>query len=82
MKKELFVCDSCDARKRLDRAERHWCDVCTKGSPVEMRHVRDKKPLIPDGIATLVSPMRVPLKRPQPLHANYSLDQERDFALR
>jgi hypothetical protein len=30
--------------------ERHWCDVCIKGSPVEMRHVRDKKPLIVDTI--------------------------------
>jgi hypothetical protein len=50
MKKELFVCDNCGTRTRLNNAERHWCDVCTKGSPVEMRHVRDKKPLIVETI--------------------------------
>ena len=39
---EMFVCDQCGTRKRLESAMRHWCDVCTLGVPVEMRSVRDK----------------------------------------
>jgi hypothetical protein len=57
MKKELFVCDSCSTRKRLNSAERHWCDACNRGAPVEMRHVRDKKPEVSDTIAALISPV-------------------------
>jgi hypothetical protein len=62
MKKEFFVCDGCGTRTRLNSAERHWCSVCNQGAPVEMRHVRDKKPLIPNTLAPLVSPIRAPLK--------------------
>lgn len=51
MKKELFICDSCGARTRLNNAQRHWCGVCNQGSPVEMRYVKNKKPLILDGVA-------------------------------
>ena len=40
---DVFVCDSCGVRKRLDRNKRHWCEDCTRGSPVEMRRARDKK---------------------------------------
>jgi hypothetical protein len=39
---ELFVCDNCGARKRLDRHKRHWCDDCARGTPVEMRRAGDK----------------------------------------
>jgi hypothetical protein len=45
MKKEVFVCDTCGARMRLNSAERHWCEVCTLSSPVEMRPTRDKRHL-------------------------------------
>jgi hypothetical protein len=40
---DIFVCDSCGARKRLDSRKRHWCDNCTRGAPVEMRRARDKR---------------------------------------
>ncbi|HJT45673.1 MAG TPA: hypothetical protein VJ721_05300 [Chthoniobacterales bacterium] len=40
---DVFVCDGCGARKRLDRNKRHWCEDCKRGSPVEMRRARDKK---------------------------------------
>jgi hypothetical protein len=59
MKKEFFICDSCGTRTRLDRKERHWCDVCDRGAPVEMRHVRDKRLLVFSAIATLISPIPV-----------------------
>jgi len=39
---EIFICDSCGQRKRLEAAKRHWCDVCKFGVPVEMRCARDK----------------------------------------
>jgi len=39
---EVFECEVCGTRKRLETAKRHWCDVCTSGSPVEMRRTRDK----------------------------------------
>jgi hypothetical protein len=39
---EIFVCDGCASRKRLASNQRHWCDVCTFGVPVEMRCVKDK----------------------------------------
>ena len=55
MKKEVFVCDNCSTRMRLNSAERHWCDLCTLGSPLEMRPARDK--LIFNIMAPLVSPI-------------------------
>ena len=39
---EVFECEVCGVRKRLESAKRHWCDVCTRGTPVEMRRTRDK----------------------------------------
>src|SRR6267378_226785 len=42
IKKEIFVCDNCSTRTRLNSAERHWCDLCTHGAPLEMRPARDK----------------------------------------
>jgi hypothetical protein len=39
---EIFVCDNCGNRKRLASAQRHWCDNCTFGVPVEMRCAKDK----------------------------------------
>jgi predicted amidophosphoribosyltransferase len=38
---ELFVCDNCGMRKRLDRGKRHWCDNCSSGSSFEMRPVKE-----------------------------------------
>lgn len=43
---DLFVCDNCGTRKRLERSKRHWCDNCTRGTPVEMRRAGDKR-LVP-----------------------------------
>jgi hypothetical protein len=40
---DIFVCDNCGARKRLDSRKRHWCEDCTRGAPIEMRRARDKK---------------------------------------
>ena len=40
---DVFVCDNCGVRKRLDRNKRHWCDECTRGTPIEMRRARDKR---------------------------------------
>ena len=45
MRKEVFVCDNCGARKRLDSAQRHWCEECKTSSPVELRPARDKRPI-------------------------------------
>jgi predicted RNA-binding Zn-ribbon protein involved in translation (DUF1610 family) len=39
---EIFVCDNCGNRKRLPSNQRHWCDNCTFGVPVEMRCAKDK----------------------------------------
>src|SRR5437588_11420262 len=39
---EVFECEVCGQRKRLESAKRHWCDVYTRGTPVEMRRTRDK----------------------------------------
>ena len=44
MRKEVFVCDNCGMRKRLDSAQRHWCEECKTSSPVELRPARDKRP--------------------------------------
>jgi hypothetical protein len=43
IKKEIFICDQCGLRKRLSTAQRHWCEQCDRGSPVEMRPARDKR---------------------------------------
>jgi hypothetical protein len=40
IKKEMFHCDGCGLRKRLSSSQRHWCDLCTLGSPIEMNTVR------------------------------------------
>ena len=45
VRKEIFVCDHCGARKRLDSAQRHWCEECTTSKPVELRPARDKRPV-------------------------------------
>jgi hypothetical protein len=44
MKKEIFVCDTCGWRSRLDITKQHWCKECTarKGKETEMRPVRVK----------------------------------------
>jgi hypothetical protein len=47
VKKEVFVCDHCGIRKRLDASKRHWCENCASGSPVEMRPARDKRTATP-----------------------------------
>jgi hypothetical protein len=39
---DVFVCDSCGMRKRLERNKRHWCDNCNRGTPIEMRRAKDK----------------------------------------
>jgi hypothetical protein len=75
MKKELFICDSCGARTRLDNAQRHWCSACNQGAPVEMRHGRDKKPLILDRVAADIMQEGAAVRSVQ------SAYQERDFAL-
>lgn len=41
-KKEMFVCDGCGIRKRLSTNERHWCDDCTLGSPIELCTARSR----------------------------------------
>ena len=46
MKKELFICDRCGLRKRLQSSARHWCDNCDYGGHVEMRPARDKRLVI------------------------------------
>jgi len=40
--KEVFVCDGCGLRKRLNANERHWCDDCTLGSPIELYTARSR----------------------------------------
>jgi hypothetical protein len=50
MKKELFICDGCGARTRLDNTQRHWCALCNQGATVEMRYGKNKKPLILDRV--------------------------------
>ena len=54
-KKEVFICDGCGTRTRLNSAQRHWCTVCILGSPLEMRPTRDKR--IVHRSEPLVSPM-------------------------
>jgi hypothetical protein len=50
MRTEIFVCDTCGERKRLDSRKEHWCKECAGKKETEMRPVRIK-PL------SLVSPM-------------------------
>lgn len=40
---DIFVCDNCGTRKRLDSSKRHWCNSCTRETPIEMRRAKDKK---------------------------------------
>jgi hypothetical protein len=66
MKKEVFVCDTCGTRMRLNSAERHWCELCTLGSPLEMRPARDKRLFNSNRLAPLVLPTPVRSLPPQP----------------
>jgi hypothetical protein len=75
MKKELFICDSCGARTRLDNAQRHWCGVCNQAAPVEMRYGRHKKPLILDKLVDDTMKERAAVRSFQRAY------QERDFVL-
>lgn len=75
MKKELFICDSCGARTRLDKAQRHWCGACNQGAPVEMRYGKHKKPLVLDTVVHDIMQERAAV------HSFQSAYQERDFAL-
>jgi hypothetical protein len=75
MKKELFICDSCGARTRLDNAQRHWCGVCNQGAPVEMRYGKHKKPLILDKLVDDTMEERAAVRSFQRAY------QERDFVL-
>jgi hypothetical protein len=75
MKKELFVCDSCGARTRLDIRKRHWCSECNQGAPVEMRYGKHKKPLILDKVVEDIMQERAAVRSFQ------SAYHERDFAL-
>jgi hypothetical protein len=43
MKKEIFICDRCGGKERLDSTKRHWCAVCVAGAETELRPVRIKK---------------------------------------
>ena len=43
MRKELFVCDMCGAKSRMDGSKRHWCKVCPGSAKTELRPVRIKK---------------------------------------
>ena len=76
MKKVLFICDSCGARTRLNSTQRHWCDVCNQGAPVEMRYGKDKKPLILDRVGDDI--MQEERAAVRSLQSAY---HERDFAL-
>ena len=76
MKKELFICDSCGVRTRLNIAQRHWCSACNQGAPVEMRYVKNKRPLILDSVADDV------MQEGAAVRSHQSAHQERDFALR
>src|SRR3954468_5800582 len=59
VRKEVFVCDNCGMRKRLNSAQRHWCEECKTGSPVELRPVRDKRSAPkPESIEPAGSPRR------------------------
>ena len=42
MKKEMFVCDTCGRKERLDITRRHWCQACAGRKETEMRPVRVK----------------------------------------
>jgi hypothetical protein len=76
MTKELFICDSCGARARLDIAQRHWCGVCNQAAPVEMRYGKHKKPLILERVADEI--MQEEAAAVRSLQSAYG---ERDFVL-
>ena len=42
MRTEIFVCDTCGQRKRLDRSKQHWCPNCAGKKETEMRPVSVK----------------------------------------
>lgn len=42
MRTEIFVCDTCGERKRLDRTKQHWCTHCAGKKETEMRPARVK----------------------------------------
>ena len=48
MKTEVFVCDTCGERKRLDRTKQHWCGHCAGKRETEMRPVRIKPNAVAD----------------------------------
>jgi thiol-disulfide isomerase/thioredoxin len=75
MRKELFICDSCGARTRLNSAQRHWCGACKKGAPVEMRYGKNKKTLILEKVDDDIMQERAAVRSLQ------SAYQERDFVL-
>ena len=75
MKKELFICDSCGARMRLNNAQRHWCGVCNQGAPVEMRYGKHKKPLILDRVVDDI------MLEGAAVQSSQCAYQERDFVL-
>jgi hypothetical protein len=76
MKKELFICDSCGARTRLDNTQRHWCGVCNQATPVEMRYGKDKKPIILDWVAD-----EIIMREDATVQSFQSAYHERDFAM-
>jgi len=43
VRKEIFICENCGLRQRLDSSQRHWCEQCTHIAPVEMSPARLKK---------------------------------------
>jgi DNA-directed RNA polymerase subunit RPC12/RpoP len=42
VKKEVFVCDTCGHKVRLDITKQHWCKECAGRKETEMRPVRIK----------------------------------------
>src|SRR6266576_3513004 len=64
IKKEIFVCDNCSTRTHLNSTERHRCDLCTQGSPLEMRPARDKL-ILNNVIAPPISPTLARRRHPR-----------------
>lgn len=42
MRLEVFVCDRCGWKKRLDVTKQHWCPTCASKQETELRPVRIK----------------------------------------
>ncbi len=42
MRKEIFVCERCGERKRLDPRKQHWCGSCAGKKETEMQPARAK----------------------------------------